>query len=336
MVDRRRRVTCAGRPLDGDRRRPLGFTLVELLVVIAIIGGLVGLLLPAVQAARESARRTRCANSLKQLGTALQGHATAKGRFPAGYVSNGASPARDPVTHDGPPGTGWGMAVAPFMEESAVFDAYDAIGGVGSASNRSIVSRQLAVFLCASSAGPRTPFTVSGADGAPLASGALLGRSDYVANAGQEDVWNSHRSTDDWGSLANGPLYRNSKVRPGDVMDGLSQTVFIGEHSQALSQKAWAGVVVGGWSQVDPTMATTPAGPAATLVLSHSGPTADAGIHVPNDPAGHCDQMFSQHPAGCNVVFGDGGVRLVAADVDRTVWAGMCTIAGGEKIAMPH
>jgi hypothetical protein len=333
MVDRHR-TTVFGRVSVPTRG---GFTLIELLVVIAIIGGLVALLLPAVQAAREAGRRTRCANSLKQLGTALHGYSAAKERFPAGYVSNTASPLRDPLLHDGPPGTGWALLMAPFMEESALYNAYDSIAGVAAVGNREIVSKQLPSFLCASSTGPRSPFVVVDAAGAPHPSGVTLGRTDFVANAGQGDPWNSSRSTDDWATVANGPLYRNSRVRPADVLDGLSSTVFIGEHSQALSQKAWAGIVVGGWSQVEPTMATPVPGPAATFVLSHSGPAASgSAIHVPNAPAGHVDQMFSQHPAGSNIVFGDGSVHLVAADIDPTVWAGLCTIAGGERVSVPH
>ena len=181
-------------------------------------------------------------------------------------------------------------------------------------------------------AGPREPFLVTDRDGAPHPLGCRLGRSDFVANAGQADVWDVQPPVDDWAARATGPLYRNSKVRPGDVLDGLSQTVFVGEHSQALSQKSWAGIVVGGWSRVEPSMSSAPAGPAAAFVLSHSGDPSSGTVHVPNDTSGHCDQMFSQHPAGSNVAFGDGAVRPVAADVDRTAWAAMCTIAGGEKI----
>lgn len=324
MVARPTRLAAGSRP---------AFTLVELLVVIAIIGTLIGLLLPAVQAAREAARRTKCSNALKQIALALHGHATAKGRFPAGYAADTVSPLRDPLTHDGPPGTGWGMAIAPFMEEGRIFDAYDSIGGIAAASNSGIVSLEVAAFVCPSSTGPKGPFVVAARDGSPHPSGCRLGRTDFVANAGQEAVWDVQPPIADWGSRATGPLYRNSKVRPGDVLDGLSQTVFVGEHSQALSQKAWAGIVVGGSSQVDPALSAAPAGPAATLVLSHSGNPSSGAVHVPNDPAGHCDQMFSQHPSGSNVAFGDGSVRPVAADVDRTAWGAMCTIAGGEKIA---
>ena len=309
-----------------------GFTLVELLVVIAIIGTLVGLLLPAVQAAREAARRSACSNSLRQLGLALHGHAAARGRFPAGYVADTAAASRDPATHDALPGTGWGMALLPFCEGGTIADRYDAARGIADPVNRDLVRQTVATFLCASSTGPRTPFEVT-TDGGP--SGVMLGRSDYAANAGHFEPWNTHRSSDDWSAIANGPLYRNSRIRPADVRDGLSTTVFVGEHSQALSQKAWAGIVPGGWSRLEPMHAAQPAGPAATLVLVHSGSPALGGVHVPNDPAGHCDQMYSQHPAGCNVVFGDGSVRLVSADVDRQAWGGMCSIADGDVVASP-
>ena len=312
-------------------RRRAAFSLVELLVVIAIIGVLVGLLLPAVQSVREAARRSQCASHLRQLGLALHGHLDARRRFPAGYVADTASPARDPDTFDAAPGTGWGLAIAPFLEEAAVSTGYGAAAGVAAAANQVIVSRRLGMFLCPTSTGPREPFAVQDQSGAPHPSGARLGRTDYVANAGHEDPWDT-TPRDSWNGVANGPLYRNSHTRPADVRDGLSKTVFIGEHSQALSQKAWAGVVPGAWCH--PTerqrLAGTLAEHAAAFVLSHSGPAAnEAGvIHVPNDPAGHCDQMFSEHPSGANVVFGDGSARLIEAAIDRAAWAALCSIAG--------
>src|SRR5438105_1065208 len=92
------------------------FTLVELLVVIAIIGVLVALLLPAIQAARESARRAQCKNNLKQIGLALHNHESARRAFPPGYISNSA-------TKNGPgtgPGWGWGAYILPYLEESSL------------------------------------------------------------------------------------------------------------------------------------------------------------------------------------------------------------------------
>ncbi|MFM8802310.1 MAG: DUF1559 domain-containing protein [Planctomycetia bacterium] len=309
------------------RRR--GFSLVELLVVVAIIGGLVGLLLPAVQAARESARRSQCSNNLRQVGIAMHTFVDGRRHFPSGYQADTASSARDTDTFDAPPGTGWGLAIAPFLEEAAATAAYDGDAGVAAVANRPIVSRQLKTFLCPSSTGPRDAFAVLDAAGVAHASGAVLGRSDYVANAGHEDPWDGPARLD-WRGVANGPLYRNSRLRAAEVSDGLSKTVFVGEHSQSLCQKAWAGIVAGGFSRA--ANGTTDPERAAALVLSHSGPAAgEAGIiHVPNDPAGHCDQMYSQHPAGANVVLGDGATRFISASIDRVTWAAMASVAGGE------
>ena len=312
--------------------RHRGFTLVELLVVIAIISALVGLFLPAVQAAREAARRGQCGNSLRQIGIAMQNFLDGRRHFPSGYLADIASPARDADTFDAPPGTGWGLAIAPFLEEGAATAAYDAAAGVDAVANRPIVSRRLTTFLCPSSTGLRDAFAVLDASGAAHASGAVLGRSDYVANAGHEDPWDGSPRVD-WRGIANGPLYRNSRLRPAEITDGLSKTVFVGEHSQALSQKAWAGVVAGGFSHPsDAFRASTSTDHAAAFVLSHSGPAAgEAGIiHVPNDPAGHCDQMYSQHPAGANVVMGDGAMRFIVASIDRTTWAALASASGGE------
>lgn len=309
--------------------RRYGFSLVELLVVVAIMGGLVGLLMPAVQAARESARRSQCSNNLRQVGVAMHTFVDGRRHFPSGYQADTASPGRDTDTFDAPPGTGWGLAIAPFLEEAAATAAYDADAGVAAVANRPIVSRHLKTFLCPSSTGPRTAFVVLDAAGLAHASGVVLGRSDYVANAGHEDPWDGTARVD-WRGIANGPLYRNSRLRAAEVSDGLSKTVFVGEHSQALCHKAWAGIVAGGFSH--PEDGTTDPERAAALVLSHSGPAAgEAGIiHAPNDPAGHCDQMYSQHPAGANVVLGDGATRFIAASIDRIAWAAMASVAGGE------
>ncbi|MFM1997722.1 MAG: Type secretion system protein precursor [Planctomycetota bacterium] len=318
-------------------RNRSGFTMVELLVVIAIIGGLLGLLLPAVQAAREASRRSHCGNNLRQVGIAMHSFLDARRHFPAGYLADTAAAGRDPSTLDAPPGTGWGLAIAPWLEEAATASAYSATQGVAAAGNAGVVSRRLATFLCPSATGPRDPFAALDAAGAAHSSAAVLGRSDYVANAGHEDPWDGPPLAD-WRGLANGPLFRNSRMRPADVSDGLSRTVFVGEHSQALCQKTWAGVVPGAASHPAATFRQS-AGVegAAALVLSHSGPAAtEPGvIHAPNDPAAHCDQMFSEHPAGANVLFGDGSARLVAAAVDRGIWAAACSIAGGETAPAP-
>ena len=106
-------------------RRMRAFTLVELLVVITIIGVLIALLLPAVQAAREAARRMQCSNNLKQIGLALHGYHTAIGSFPPGYISAYTAPGYDASggynTGDTGPGWGWGAMILPYLEQSNVW-----------------------------------------------------------------------------------------------------------------------------------------------------------------------------------------------------------------------
>jgi prepilin-type N-terminal cleavage/methylation domain-containing protein len=227
------------------RARRRGFSLVELLVVIAIVASLVGMLLPAVQSARESARKSGCGLNLRQLALAILTHESSRRRLPAGYVTEpGRSPV-DPVSLDRPPGTGWGMLIAPYLEEAALADRYrPAAGiGIGAIENRAVVAESPAIFRCPSDGGPRTPFAVLDEAAGPHASGAVLGRSSYVANAGHAEPWGER--VESWEGLANGPLYRNSWLKLSRISDGLSKTVVLGEHTQRLSQKAWAGTVPG-------------------------------------------------------------------------------------------
>jgi prepilin-type N-terminal cleavage/methylation domain-containing protein/prepilin-type processing-associated H-X9-DG protein len=340
-----------------------GFTLVELLVVIAVIGILIALLLPAVQQAREAARRMQCTNSLKQLGLALHGYHGAKNELPAGYESfptrDGTAPAEmrlDPVTWDAGPGWGWSQRLLPYLEESGLADALDLTSTTGpnaiwAAEFADIVATTPAVFLCPSATGGDEPFVVLDESGSPLTIDGRelrLGRSNYVASHGQESCWGEcgarttgevftdiYTSTTttvtingDASQVADGPLYRNSKTRFRDVTDGLSKTIFLGEHSPALSDKTWVGVVPGAFTH--PRFTSPENGPdaAATMVLVHAGPsggeldiTGFPIIHPVNFPTYHVGQMFAEHPGGGNVGLGDGSVRFVDDNVNLILWA---------------
>jgi prepilin-type N-terminal cleavage/methylation domain-containing protein len=322
------------------RRAPVsprpGFSLVELLAVIAIIGTLVGLLLPAVQSARESARRTACSSNLRQLGIGLLGHESLKKRFPAGYVSEAGRTPQDPATRDCPPGTGWGLLIAAFIEESQLADRYRADLGIADPANAPVVSASPGFFRCPSDNGPRDAFAVQLETGDPHPSGATLGRSSYVGNAGHREPW--ARPLDSWAGVANGPLCRNSWLTIREVTDGTSKTVFLGEHLARLSQKAWAGTVPGAFSQPTPRFvqsSQTEPDAAATLLLVHSGPAEDEPgvIHPPNDQHHHVCQMYSDHPSGCNVTFGDGGTRFIDNSIDPNVWAALSSFNGGEVVS---
>jgi prepilin-type N-terminal cleavage/methylation domain-containing protein len=204
------------------QRMKTGFTLVELLVVIAIIGILVALLLPAVQAARESARRTQCTNNLVQLGVAFHNYHDTHGVFPPSYVSQpgggGLNGAPDPATRDAGPGWAWGTLLLPYLEKAPLHDRFDFSRPCWDPANAEPARATLDEFLCPSATGPtEQPFPVVSNSGTTL---ATFARSCYVANAGQNEPW--LRTVDSYEGIADGPLYRNSGTRSADVTDGLS------------------------------------------------------------------------------------------------------------------
>lgn len=350
--------------MDRNMRDRTGFTLVELLVVIAIMGILVALLLPAVQSAREAARRGACTNHLKQIGLALHNYESAHRRLPPGYTSQSTTspvPAtRDPETWDAPPGWGWSAHLLPYVEGSAVADQLDFEKPIWHANHLPVVHHRLELFLCPSATGPRESFFAVDSSEQPLSIGGVqieLGRSHYVASHGQESCWGecgasstgivftniyTSETTEiqidgEASRVADGPFYRNSKTAFREVTDGLSNTIFLGEHSSALSDKTWVGVVPG--AVVHPRFTSPENGPdaAATLVLVHAGPsggeldiTGFPIIHPVNFPTYHVGQMFSEHPGGGNVGLGDGSIRFVADDVDLLLWAEYSSIAEEE------
>lgn len=310
------------------------FTLVELLVAIAIIGILVSMLLPAVQVAREAARRTQCTNNLKQIGLAFHLFHDTNKRFPPGYEStptlgNPFGPP-DPETRDRAPGWAWGMLITPYLEDVSLQSQFNRSLPCWHADNAAAARTQIPVFLCPSASGAEEPVEVRNESGTVL---ATFGRSCYVANVGQEEPWGL--TIDDYSDIADGPLYRNSRTRMADVTDGLSKTVFLGEHHPILSGKTWVGVVRG--ASVCPTerFAFSECDAAATLVQVHSGPASDEippAIHPPNSPLCHVCQMYAEHPGGCNVMLGDGSVRFINEYINQLTWAALSSRAKGEVI----
>ena len=343
------------------------FTLIELLVVVAVVAILVALLLPAVQQTREAARRVSCRNNLKQVGLALHNYESTHGVLPAGYVSRAVSTAAeaaavgaDPGTWDAGPGWSWTAMLLPHMEQQSLIATADLDADLWSHGNAPAVAATLPGLLCPSSAGPVGPFVVRDEAGGALTVGGRevsLGRTHYIASHGQESCWGECGSAAtgvvfddiyagttrtvavrvDAGAAADGPFYRNSATRLRDVTDGLSSTLFVGEHTSSLSEKSWAGVVPGAFTH--PSIATLENGPdaAATLVLAHIGPsggeldiTGNPIIHPVNFPAEHVGQFRSDHPGGGNRLMGDGAVRFITEFVGLVVFAEIASIAEGE------
>lgn len=316
-----------------------GFSLVELLVVIAIIGILVGLTLPAVQAAREAARRTECTNNLRQLGLAQHHYHDALRVFPPAYVAETRHPARDPETYDGPQGWAWGTLLLPYLEGGSLYDQFHINLPCWEPSNAAPASVRLGVFLCPSASGNQSAtFDVRNDAGAVL---SRFSRANYVVSSGQEEGWGDDR-LESYAHIADGPQYRNSPTRIADVTDGLSSTVFIGEHSSLLSNKTWVGVVPGAvvCGNNPQRFPITECDFAATLVNVHSGPAAGeidpitgfAPIHPPNSPLCHVCQMYAEHPGGANIVLGDGSVRFVSETINQLTWAALSSRAEGDVV----
>ena len=342
------------------RRR--GFTLIELLVVIAIIAVLIALLLPAVQQAREAARRSQCRNNLKQMALALHNYHETHQVFPPAYIGSvGNSGTASGVTFpddngNGPSGFGWGSLMLPMLDQAPLYNKLNFSLPCWDSAHAGVSGTKLTVFLCPSATGGSDGFVVekftSGTSAAPSAPAPMtpstfFAHSHYVTNAGIHQPWGRAPAYSiDFsvpepipatGKMAtqDGPFYRNSKIRVADVIDGLSNTVFVGEHSSSLSNKTWYGTA--------PYAATCPkpgwpseCNSAGCLLGAHSGPDThdhpQVIIHAPNHPFGHTDEMYSQHVGGANIMFGDGSVRFISQFIDGFIWVAASTRNGGEVV----
>lgn len=305
--------------------------MIELLVVIAIIGALVGLLVPAVQKVREAAARLQSQNNLRQMGIAFHHYHDTTKFFPPGYVSDSTSAGVDPSTLDGPPGWAWGTFLLPYIEQNNLYrqlrldlPCWDPVNAVA-------VKTEVSVFINPAAPNLVGPTVVKDASGNVLAEFA---RSHYVANVGQDEPWGHTPALDDWTPVASGPFFRNSRTKTATITDGLSNTVFVGEHT-SVSDKTWVGVVPGAdCCPNNPAMYPfTTCDKAATLVLCHSGPAAsEPGIvHAPSFPTCHVCQMYAPwSPSGGNVLFGDGSVRFISTTINLNTWAALSSMNLGD------
>ena len=310
-----------------------GFTLVELLVVIAIIGVLVALLLPAVQAAREAARRAQCANNLKQIGIALHSYHDSYKELPYGsdYLQG------DKTT--------WSMLILPYMEEQNHFDSFDRTVPLSHANNKQAVETAVETYLCPSdpqSNEPILPFRGDSPQTNPVASAMLSypGSLGPTQPNGCPMCPDNRPSPDNW--CCQGCNFGSSGA-PCNVKDG-SFTGMFGRFTKAISFKR----VTDGLSNTVMCGETLPAHfvwngafnpnfPLAYMTVPINIMESDNGIH-----GGHVLQLWaisagfkSLHPGGAQFCMGDGSVTLLTEDTDHYIYAALGTRAGEESGGPP-
>ena len=295
------------------------FTLVELLVVIAIMGLLIALLLPAVQAVREAARRSQCVNNLKQIGIALQGYHDAYQTLPSGYLSAFTADGTDTG-----PGWGWAALLLDHLEHGTLRAQLHVDKRIEDVSNAAVRTTLLAIYLCPSD--PIVPTWSAMQDPGPAAIPQVpicdVASANYVGVFG----------TSEPGIDGEGLFFRNSRINLRDITDGTSLTLAIGERSHLLGEATWVGSVTGAVLAPGPNdndgVGVGEVEHGSSMVLGHAGERKS-----PGDPTGDVNMFYSQHPPGVNFAFADGHVALLPTSLDVNVFKALATRAGGEAVS---
>jgi prepilin-type N-terminal cleavage/methylation domain-containing protein/prepilin-type processing-associated H-X9-DG protein len=288
------------------RRR--AFTLIELLIVVCIIAVLIALLLPAIQAAREQARRAQCVNNLLQLGLAMGNYASTHSVLPPGVVNETGPILNVPNGYH----HGWAVQILPFIGQNNVYKRFNMQESVYAASNMTARDVHIATFLCPSD-----------------------GRPGLTCYAG------CHHDVEAPIALDNhGVLFLNSHVRFDDITDGTGQTILLGELLQG------GGPATLGWaSGTNSTLRNTghPLNDPASLgaVFQNTPQLTEAERfaairQMAEDgalPVGFVGGFSSRHPHGANFVFCDGAVRFVKSSIDRRVFQLLGHRTDGEPIS---
>ncbi|WP_417746903.1 DUF1559 domain-containing protein [Rosistilla oblonga] len=328
-----------------QRHSRRGFTLVELLVVIAIIGILVGLLLPAVQSAREAARRMQCSNNMKQLGLALHNYHDTYQVFPSGCIDSNRKTNSPTDALNNNNGLGWGTLLLPFIEQSPLYDQISfETGSFGRSwqdknndgtTNDPIDSAKVVIdaFVC-----PSDPMSGLNSDKSDY------GKSNYMVIAGRYAV-----QTDSNGSplgQRNGMFFENSNRKFRDVIDGTSNTLFLSERTTQNDNVNstqcggapcnWAG---GLW--IGPRIVSSSAAWHTGLYLFDvanvggydTGYSLTHGFGRSSATWGADWNAKGCHPGGMQATLGDGSVRFITETIDFDLYRNLHTPQDGNVIS---
>ncbi len=320
-------------PRQSSCARRSAFTLIELLVVIAIIATLVAILLPAVQQAREAARRSTCKNNLKQLGIALHNYHDTYNTLPPGHVL-------DPLSGDDQGHWIWSAMILPFVEQGGLYDALR-VGNLPAsqslAMNTSIMQQTIPVFRCPSDAGPSV-FTTARLgytfDAVP-ASGTTVNDvgvtvTNYVLNNNVAYQRSRPATTPTSGiSGATGPFWENSKCRFADITDGPSNTFLAGERAYLVhNENAYAAMLLAIRGNLaagqGPTAFDKSGNTASNQGMYSYSSTTYFGINPIISIFASGDQDYvragysSQHQGGSQFLMGDGAVVFISQNIDNS------------------
>ena len=317
------------------------FTLIELLVVIAIIAVLIALLLPAVQSAREAARRAQCVNNLKQIGLAMHNYESSLGCLPMsmGLDSPGFG-YPEPQSYSGL------SMLLQYMEQSVVFNTINYNIVRLDPGNNTAMATAVSSFLCPSDPQNSLPMGQAGEDYRPNSGNTI----DYVW--GWSDPWGFNTSLPPF----NGPCYPGSKTRIAEVTDGTSNTagfceMGLGDMSNAIGTEKTDQF----WTQTWPSLPDQAISDCQSFQVSNlsfqglstsgvpwiEGSTSAMYNHVnvPNKrscifpPGRIMNTANSYHPGGVNVAFCDGSVRFIKDSIALTTWRALGSRNGGEVIS---
>jgi prepilin-type N-terminal cleavage/methylation domain-containing protein len=341
------------RRVEFNSRR--AFTLVELLVVIAIIGILVALLLPAVQAARESARRLQCSNNLKQLALALHNYHDEFRVFPINYSQSaqGAGGSNGNSGDNASRQCSWMALILPYSEQSSLYDSIDWNAGLKNASgqptsNVAIAQKAIPAFQCPSDGNGGNNGRYGNREWLgrwPVATFGEYGGTNYKGCCGSDWNWgiysNPMGGTPNGLDGGNGMFVRDENVRsanPKDlrkmssVTDGLANTFAIGEALPDLCSHTF-------WYGMNATEATTAVPLNSYLrVYRNTNPRSsyygNATTFAPFWDWNNNYSYASQHPGGGQFALGDGSVRFVSETVSLSVYRAMGTMNGGEIVTL--
>ncbi len=305
-------------------KRTTGFTLVELLVVIGIIGILVGLLLPAVQAARESARRLQCSNNFHQLGIALSSYHDSHRRFPPGFVQ----PVR----------LMWSGCLLPQIEQGNLYNTlqFDQPWEVPNTPNGRACETYIATYRCPSSDAPEHIAGLSDLSNRVPSSYLAVGSGTATCESGFVPENIGYPNQD-------GLMFTSSTHRMASVLDGTSNTVAISEalfRPKINGQDLFGGIfqIVDHWYIGSDNQLPASFTPPLYQEFSEAMGSTGVPMNAINDSSLLIDQrelcFSSLHHGGCLFVFVDGHVQFLSQSIDRKVYSAVGTIARGEVVSL--